>query len=73
MPVGREGFTLLGIGTGHLLTLAGRPAHHRDPFDRLLIAQAIAEDAAFVSADRNAPGYPIRVVACSDSPLHPGR
>ena len=42
--------------------LAGLPAHHRDPFDHLLIA----EDAAFVSADRNAPAYPVRVVACSD-------
>ncbi len=60
--VGREGFTLLGIGAEHLLTLAGLPAHHRDPFDHLLIA----EDAAFVSADRNAPAYPVRVVACSD-------
>ncbi len=60
--VGREGFTLLGIGAEHLLTLAGLPAHHRDPFDHLLIA----EDAAFVPADRNAPAYPVRVVACSD-------
>ncbi len=71
--VEREGFTLLGIGAKHLLTLAGLPAHHRDPFDHLLIAQAIAEDAAFVSEDRNAPGYPVRVVACSNSLPRPGR
>ena len=35
--------------------------------------QAIAEDAAFVSEDRNAPGYPVRVVACSDSSPRPER
>lgn len=71
--VEREGFTLLGIGTEHLLTLAGLPAHHRDPFDHLLIAQAITEDAAFVSEDRNAPAYPVRVVACSDAAPRPER
>ena len=71
--VGREGFALLGIGTGHLLALAGLPAHHRDPFDHLLIAQAIAEDAAFVSADGNASAYPVRVLACSDPPPFAGR
>ena len=71
--VEREGFALLGIGAEHLLALAGLPAHHRDPFDHLLIAQAIAEGAAFVSEDRNAPAYPVRVVAYSDSPPRPGR
>lgn len=61
----RQGFTMLGIGTTHLLTLAGLPMLHRDPFDHLLIAQAIAEGATFVSEDRHAPGYPVRVVPCS--------
>lgn len=49
--VQHEGFTLLGIA--HLLTLARLPMHHRDPFDHLLIAQAITEDATFISEDRN--------------------
>ena len=39
--------------------------HHRDPFDHLLIAQAIAEDAMFISEDRNAARYPARIVTCS--------
>ena len=63
--VQQEGFTLLDIGVAHLLTLAGLPMHHRDPFDHLLIAQAITEDATFISEDRNAARYPVRVVACS--------
>lgn len=35
----------------HVWTLNRMPLHHRDPFDRLLIAQAIAEDFTLVSAD----------------------
>ena len=63
--VQQEGFTLLDIGVTHLLTLAGLPMHHRDPFDHLLIAQAITEDATFISEDRNTARYPVRMVTCS--------
>jgi PIN domain nuclease of toxin-antitoxin system len=70
----REGFALLDISTAHLLTLARLPMHHRDPFDHLLMAQAIEEDAAFISEDRNASRYPVQLVTCSDarSPPAPG-
>ena len=64
----REGFVLLDISIAHLQTLEGLPMHHRDPFDHLLIAQAIAEDATFVSEDRYAPKYPVRFVSCSNTP-----
>jgi PIN domain nuclease of toxin-antitoxin system len=63
-----DGFAVLDISTVHLLTLAGLPMHHRDPFDHLLIAQAIAEDATFISEDRNTPHYPVRFATCSDAP-----
>jgi PIN domain nuclease of toxin-antitoxin system len=63
--VEREEFTVLDIGMTHLLTLAGLATHHRDPFDHLLIAQAITEDATFVSEDRNTARYPVRMVTCS--------
>jgi PIN domain nuclease of toxin-antitoxin system len=66
--VRQEGFTVLDIGIAHLLTLRDLPAHHRDPFDHMLIAQAIAEDATFISEDRNTPRYPVRFVTCSDKP-----
>ena len=56
-------FTRLGIEDRHLQALVRLPFHHRDPFDHLLIAQAIAEDAAFVTRDRVAARYPIIVVA----------
>lgn len=63
--VQHEGFTLLDIGMAHLVTLAELPMHHRDPFDHLLIAQAITEDATFISEDRNAVRYPVRMLTCS--------
>jgi PIN domain nuclease of toxin-antitoxin system len=65
--VQREGFIVLDIGMAHLVALAGLPTHHRDPFDYLLIAQAITEDATFMSEDRNAARYPVRTVTCSGS------
>lgn len=61
-----EGLTLVAIGVPHLLALLGLPKHHRDPFDHLLMAQAIVEDAAFVSGDRFNLRYPVQVVGCAD-------
>lgn len=61
----RDGFALLGISPAHLLTLEGLPMHHCDPFDHLLIAQALTEGATFVSEDRNTPSYAVRAVTCS--------
>ena len=66
--VEREGFALLDLTTAHLVTLTGLPVYHRDPFDHLLIAQAIAESAIFVSEDRNTSKYPVQVISCSDAP-----
>jgi PIN domain nuclease of toxin-antitoxin system len=63
----------LNISPAHLLALAELPMHHRDPFDHLLIAQAIAEESAFLSEDHNVPKYPVQLAARSDSPLGPER
>ena len=59
-----QAFELLPIRPAHLLRLGGLPAHHRDPFDHLLIAQAMIEGAAFVTADRQISGYGVQVVGC---------
>ena len=56
---------LLGINVAHLVTLTGVPRHHKDPFDHLLIAQAIAENATLMSGDRWMPSYPVPVISCS--------
>jgi PIN domain nuclease of toxin-antitoxin system len=52
-------------GRRHLLAIAGLPMHHRDPFGHMLIAQAISEDAIFISGNRNAARYPVQMVTCS--------
>lgn len=65
--VQRGGFTVLDISASDLVTLADLPVHHRDPFDHLLIAQAISEGATFVSEDRHIPSYPVTFLTCSDA------
>ena len=59
--IGANGFQVLPIHLRHTLRVAGLPALHRDPFDRLLIAQAIVEGFAIVSADRQFYRYPVPV------------
>lgn len=46
-----DGFEELPIRAAHTLPLALLPDHHQDPFDRLLIAQAIAEGRRLMTAD----------------------
>jgi PIN domain nuclease of toxin-antitoxin system len=57
--------TILGVSLPHLRALRTLPAPHRDPFDHLLIAQAMTEDAIFVSDDRHVVDYPVRHLACA--------
>ena len=63
--ISAQGFELLPVAPAHLLGLADLPTHHKDPFDHLLIAQAIAEAVIFMSADRHAADYPVQVIPCS--------
>jgi len=61
--LGREitdnNFELLPISLEHATAVETLPFHHRDPFDRLLIAQAILENAPILSADSAFDPYPI--------------
>ena len=50
--IARNGFRSLPIGFRHALTAGRLPAVHRDPFDRMLIAQASVEELRVVSHDR---------------------
>ena len=61
-----QGFQRLDIADSHLVALAALPIHHRDPFDHLLMAQAVAEDAHFVSEDQNVPLCGVPFLTCSD-------
>ncbi len=53
---------LLPITLPHVLQLDSLPLHHRDPFDRLLIAQAQVEDLTLISHDSLFSHYPVKVV-----------
>lgn len=50
---------LLNIQLQHIYTLATLPRYHNDPFDRLLISQAITEKLIFVSKDQHTRLYPV--------------
>jgi PIN domain nuclease of toxin-antitoxin system len=55
-----NGFELLEIGFGAVMRTATLPWHHRDPFDRLLAAQALDEKLSLVSRDSVFDRYGIR-------------
>jgi len=50
----------LGIEFRHVARVASLPFHHRDPFDRLLVVQADAEDLVLVSADPAFDAYGVQ-------------
>jgi len=56
------GSRILSIRASHITALAGLPDLHRDPFDRILIAQAIAEGMPLVTSDRQIAEYPVRTI-----------
>ena len=54
--------TLLPIEASHVFKAASLPLHHRDPFDRMLVAQAILEEVPILSADAHLTRYPVQVL-----------
>lgn len=56
-----NGMTVLSVTQAHVMALEDLPLHHRDPFDRLLVAQAIVEGATLVSADPILKSYSVDV------------
>ena len=55
----RGGFRLLPITFEHLVQVSSVPMHHRDPFDRLIIAQSLTDNMAVISADKAFDAYGI--------------
>lgn len=64
--INAQGFERLDIRPEHLEALVRLPMHHRDPFDHLLIAQAIAEGLTLLSEDQHVSAYPVARVTCTD-------
>jgi PIN domain nuclease of toxin-antitoxin system len=55
------GLQWLPVTAEHAWAVRQLPLHHRDPFDRLLVAQATLEDAVIVSGDRRLAAYGVAV------------
>jgi PIN domain nuclease of toxin-antitoxin system len=53
---------VLPIEAEHALADFGLPRHHRDPFDRILIAQAFVEGIPFITSDKQILKYPIKIL-----------
>ena len=54
-------FVSIPVTVSHALAVGRLPDLHRDPFDRLLIAQALVEDLTIVTRDEQISKYPVRV------------
>lgn len=57
-----NGIALLSIAKEHVLDVSALPAHHADPFDRLLVAQALREEMTLVSRDEVFDAYAVKRV-----------
>jgi PIN domain nuclease of toxin-antitoxin system len=55
-----NGFGLLSVELSHISKVATLPFHHRDPFDRLIIAQALVEDISVVGRDAEFDRYGVK-------------
>lgn len=60
--VARAGFQLLPLTVDHIVATEKLPLHHRDPFDRILIAQAQLEAATLVTRDPKFPPYHVPLI-----------
>lgn len=62
--LGREGFEALAITAEHAERAGSLPLHHRDPFDRMLVAQAQLEGLTVVTRDRAFDAYEVPLLRC---------
>lgn len=62
--VASEGFEALPISLAHAEAAGRLPPHHRDPFDRMLVAQALAEGLSIVTRDPIFVAYDVAVISC---------
>ncbi|MGA9800258.1 MAG: type II toxin-antitoxin system VapC family toxin, partial [Terriglobales bacterium] len=59
-----QGIRSLSINQNHSLRVYDLPLHHSDPFDRLIIAQAMIEQMTVLTSDRGFEKYSIDVIWC---------
>lgn len=62
----RAGVRYLGLSPEHGLAVGSLPMHHRDPFDRLLVAQARTDGLTIVTGDERIGRYGVKTVSAVD-------
>jgi PIN domain nuclease of toxin-antitoxin system len=60
--IAHYGFQLLPIEIRHVLQLWTLAEHHRDPFDRILVAQSQVEQLPIITSDQTIPKYSVQVI-----------
>ena len=58
----QQGLRPLPVSHPHALAVFALPPHHRDPFDRMLVAQAISEGLTLITSDRELKRYPVEIL-----------
>ncbi len=58
----QQGLRPLPVSHPHALAVFELPPHHRDPFDRMLVAQAIYEGLTLITSDRELKRYPVEIL-----------
>ena len=59
-----QGILALPVTQDHSLSVYDLPLHHHDPFDRLIIAQALQERMIILTSDRAFKQYPVEILWC---------
>ena len=57
-----NGIQIMNIDQDHALFIENLPLHHKDPFDRMLISQAMVEDLTIVTVDKRFTDYNVKVL-----------
>ena len=58
----RQRFEILPVLLRHTIAIEGMPYHHRDPFDRMLVAQAVTDGMTIVTSDRKLRRYSVSLM-----------
>lgn len=66
VELARDGFEPLAIEISHAAAVSRLPMHHRDPFDRMLIAQAMVEDLTLVTSDVALARYGVPILRATE-------
>lgn len=58
----QNGIAVLPMTLSHMQAMTRIPNHHADPFDRMLVAQAMTEDMAIITPNKTIAKYPVKVL-----------